>query len=287
MIGLFRAYRFHHFQQVTRGLAVGYALWAVGGLMASCKTIPSCPPHTSANAAKVVADHAVQVSTWGSIQAEARVTQWSERGRIRGTVLMFLRRPDKIRFDVMSQFGPALVLTSDGEQFQMTDYREHSFFQGGTCSANIQWLLGIPMDTENLVRLLSGDTPLLEANEESMLCRGGRYIVTLQGEGGRTQELAFVVGAQHRDAPLSEQRLELRRSTMLSAEGERIWEITYGRYRFVDGIAFPMRVQFVDNERNADTSIVVKSIKVNTKVPEQAFKQSPRPGMQVQELSCP
>ncbi|MCG8555331.1 MAG: hypothetical protein MJD61_08600, partial [Proteobacteria bacterium] len=51
------------------------------------------------------------------LQAEARVDQRGTEGRVRGTVWMFVERPSRVRFDVMTQFGPASVLTSDGRVF--------------------------------------------------------------------------------------------------------------------------------------------------------------------------
>ena len=52
-------------------------------------------------------------------RGDARVDRRDAEGRIRGTVLMILERPDRVRFDAMTQFGPAAVLTSDGETFAL------------------------------------------------------------------------------------------------------------------------------------------------------------------------
>ena len=92
------------------------------------------------------------------------MTQWGDRGRIRGTVLMFLERPNRVRFDVMTQLGPAAVLTSDGDTFQLSDLREGAFLHGPTCPENIARLLGISVDAENVLRVLdSSGSPLAGA----------------------------------------------------------------------------------------------------------------------------
>lgn len=258
-------------------------VWLIGACallcLASCRSSPPCPAQARTDASKAISDYARQTSGWTSLKAEARVTQWGAKGRIRGTVLMFLERPDLVRFDVMTQLGPAAILTSDGERFQLADMRENVFMHGPTCPENIQRLLGISMDADNVLRLLTGNTPIIEAQAESMVCEGGNYIVTIKGTDGSTQEIAFAVPDADEDKPSYEQRLELRRSRLESADGDLVWEATYGDYTLVQGFFFPTRVRFVDNQHDSDTSVRIKSIAVNPTIPAGAFQQTPRPGM--------
>lgn len=235
---------------------------------------------------KAIADHQGRQSGWQSIKAEARVTQWGRNGRIRGTVLMFLERPSRVRFDVMTQFGPAAVLTSDGKSFQLTDLREGVFLYGPTCPENLARLLGIPVDAQDVLLLLSGDTPLIEASEQRIECREGRYVVTRTGAGGLIQELSFSVDQGDRDALPDDQRLTLRKSTVRAADGTKQWEATYDEYTEVDGHRFPTEMRFVDEINDADTSVRVKSITLNPDVPDEAFQQAPRPGMSVDFAPC-
>ena len=253
--------------------------WSALLCLAGCGSSPPCPAEARTDASKAIADHASQIGGWTSLKAEARVTQWGAKGRIRGTVLMLLERPDLVRFDVMTQLGPAAILTSDGERFQLADMRENVFLHGPTCPENIQRLLGISMDADNVLRLLTGDTPIIDAQTESMVCEGGNYIITIKGTDGSTQEIAFAVPDPDEGKPSYEQRLELRRSRLESASGDLVWEATYGDYTLVQGFFFPTRVRFFDNQYDSDTSVRIKSIAVNPTIPAGAFQQTPRPGM--------
>ncbi len=255
--------------------------------VAGCKTAPACPVQVRTDATKALDDHAKRQTGWQSIKAEARVTQWGRDGRIRGTVLMFLQQPNRVRFDVMTQVGPAAVLTSDGESFQLSDLREGAFLHGPTCPENIARLLGMSVDAKNVLRLLTGDTPMIEAAERSMECRDGRYVVTLAAADGTTQEVAFSVDDADRGKAPEAQRLTLRRSTERAPDGKMRWEATYDDYIDVDGQSFPMTVRFVDEVNDADTSVRVKSISLNPAVPEGAFQQTPSPGMSIEFASCP
>lgn len=199
---------------------------------------------------------------------------------------MFLEQPDRVRFDVMTQVGPVAVLTSDGDSFQLSDLREGTFTHGPTCPENIARLLGISVDAEEVIRLLTGDTMTLDAVEQSMECRDGFYVVTLVAASGETQELAFSVEGVDRDKPPELQRLTLRRSTVRGPSGNKRWEATYDDYIDVEGHAFPTNVRFVDEVNGADTAVRVKSISLDPDVPEDAFRQTPVPGMSVELSDC-
>ena len=251
-----------------------------------CKSAPTCPLYTQIDADKALSDHETRRSRWQSIKAEARVTQSSSNGRIRGTVLMFLEQPNRVRFDVMTALGPAAVLTSDGTDFQLSDLREGTFLHGPTCPQNIARLLGVSVEPEHMLLVLTGDTPLIDAVEQSVRCHEGLYVVTLVAADGTVQEAAFSVHEEDRDKAPQQQRLRLRRSTERAPDGEKRWEATYDDYFEVDGQSFPTNIRFVDHLHDAETAVRVRSISVDPDIPDGAFEQVPSPGMSIEFASC-
>ena len=127
---------------------------------------------------------------------------------------------------------------------------------------------------------------MIDATERSMECRDGRYVVTLVATDGTSQEVAFSVDDTDREKPGPEQRLTLRKSTERAPDGKRRWEATYEDYIDVEGHSFPTNVRFVDDLHGADTQVRVKSISLNPDVPEEAFQQTPSPGMSVELATC-
>jgi hypothetical protein len=233
-----------------------------------------------------------------ALRAEARVEQWGEDGRIRGTVMMFVQRPDEVRFDAMTQFGPAVILTSDGSRFALTDLRENRYLEGPTCPQNIARLLGIPMSGEDVTLFLLGDSPRLDTENRGISCTGdGTYLVTFQAEDGRRQEIELLVrpwDVEH-DAPPSQQRLRMLRSEVFGADGSTEWRATYEDWTvIVDpesgdermGVALPMKVRFEHPAQGADTTVRFQEVDINVTVPPNAFQQSPRPGIPPEEVSC-
>ena len=232
------------------------------------------------------------------VTAEARVERRDPGGRIRGTVFMMLARPDRVRFDAMTQFGPAAILTSDGTTFSLTDLRENRFFTGPTCAENIARLLGIPMEGEEVAGLLLGETPVLRG-ESDVVCEGGSYRVTvreLPGEGGRSQVLTYAVRGSDVDAEPDDQRLRLMRSERHLPDGSLEWRVTYEDYRVIEdpldtesprrGVAMPFRIRFEHPAQQIDTEVRVRSIELNADIDEASFVQEPRPGLSVEPVEC-
>jgi len=224
------------------------------------------------------------------MRAEARVDQRGGEGRIRGTVLMMLERPGRLRFDAMTQFGPAAVLTSDGPAFELLDQREGRFLRGRSCPSNIARLLGVEFSGEDLVLLLTGDSPRIEAAHRAIACTGdGSYLITLEGQGGERQELEYDVPSSDRELVPGAQRLRLRRSERHGADGARIYRVTYDDYREVEvegggRVAMPFAIHFVAD--GADTLVRFRQIELGVQVEDASFRQDAPPGMVAEEVAC-
>ena len=271
-------------------------LLAISGAMvlSACPGRP-CPVHPFGDPSGALGHYRDMRRPARVLRAEARVDRrGGEQGRIRGTVLMFVERPERVRFDAMTQFGPAAVLTSDGEAFALMDLRENRFFVGPTCPSNIERLLGIRFGGAEVTRLLLGETPQIEHEDASMRCDDGAYIVTLEGAGGVRQELVLEVRPGDERARPEAQRFRLRRSEVFNPDGSTAWRVTYDDYRFVEdptddegrGVAMPFTVRFVDPRHGVDTEVRFEDIDLNVEVPPDTFVQEPRPGLAVEEVTC-
>lgn len=265
-----------------------------GVLLAGCPR-GGCPTQPHTDPLRVLNSHRSMHRTVRVLRGEARVDQRGSEGRIRGTILMYLERPDRVRFDAMTQLGPAAVLTSDGEDFQLLDMRENRFVEGPTCPSNIARLLGVQVSGEELTRFLFGDSPRLQTDDVTLACGEEGYLITLTADDGRRQELSYAVRPFDLEAAPSEQHLRLRRSELFAADGSTEWRATYDDYRVITdpadeqgrGVAIPFRVRFEDPSREADTLVKVKELEIVTEAPApEVFSQTPPPGITVESAVC-
>ncbi len=273
--------------RILGSLLVAGAIVALGG---GCAGGPRPKyPHEVAEVA--LEQHRARRAPLESMRAEARVDQRGRRGRIRGTVLMFIAHPDRVRFDAMTQFGPAAVLTSDGARFQLLDMRENRFLTGPTCPENIARLLGISLSAESVVRFLEGDSPRIEgARAEIETIRGG-YRITLSGADGSRQVLVFHIPRSQTDAPPAEQDLRLVESELRGPDGEVTFRAEYEDHREVElptgeRVAMPFVLRFEDPRHGRDVLVRFKRVEPNVAPPESAFVQPAPSGLRVETVGC-
>ena len=286
-------YAFRTIAPALRGGAlVRLIAWLVAmlALLAGCASVPK-PAHPFTSARDALTLYRLTRAEVIAMRAEARVDQRGDEGRIKGTVLMFVMRPGRVRFDAMTQFGPAAILTSDGERFAYSDLRKQRFLTGETCPNNIARLLNVPMTVEQTTELLLGGTPVLSGSRAAIGWHpDGYYHVKLRTDAGQRQELDFGIGERDRELPPERQALRLLRSEVFDASGKTVWRIQYDEYRPVARgtykVAMPFLVHVEQPSAGRDTLIRFKEITLDPGIPVGAFEQTPRGGMEIEEASC-
>jgi hypothetical protein len=272
---------------VQRGVTLALLSCA---LLGACASAPR-PKQQFVDPAQALQFHQLARERVHSIRAEARVDQRGSEGRIKGTVLMFVERPDRVRFDAMTQFGPAAILTSAGERFAYADLRNRSFLTGVTCPKNIARMLNMPLRVDQTIALLLGGTPVIDHQGSQIEWNdGGFYRITLRGRDGGRQQIDFGISERDTALPPSRQDLKLIRSEIYDRANKSILRAVYDDYRPVAfgtyHIAMPFEVHVEQPQVGADTLIRFKKIDLNVQVPPEAFAQEPPPGTTQEEASC-
>lgn len=274
---------------MRRLITIVVALFALGCPRSHCPTTPHTDPE------RMMRMHRSLTRTVRALRAEARVEQHGRQGRLRGTVLLFLQRPDRVRFDAMTQLGPVAVLTTDGESFQLLDHRNEAFLEGPACPENVARFLAIHMSGADVARFLVGDTPRLDTDQVSLSCGEEGYSVELEHPDGRRQTLVYDVREGDEDTPPDHQHLRLRSSTMRHPDGRTNWRATFDDYHVVRdpndeegrGVAFPFVVRFIDPDLDADTTVRIKELDLLEEAPDASvFRQTVPPGMTAEHSAC-
>ncbi len=93
------------------------------------------------------------------VQGEAKIDNFSPKGRVRGDMYLTAVVPARVRFDVVS-FGTTLyTLTSDGDKFHMLDVKEKQFLYGPASACNLARLTQVPIPGAALVSLPAARRP--------------------------------------------------------------------------------------------------------------------------------
>jgi hypothetical protein len=204
---------------------------------------------------------------------------------------MFVQRPAQVRFDVMTQFGPAAILTSDGSLFAYNDLREGRFLTGPTCPQNIARLLNVPLSVSQTTLLLLGGTPVIAHDRATISWQdAGFYRITLEVKAGGRQEIDFAIEPGDTQAVPEKQRLRLRRSEIYDAANKTRWRAKYDDFKVQtlsgQSIATPFEVRIEQPQQDRDTLIRFKQVNLNAEVPADAFQQAAPAGVNVEAANC-
>ena len=248
----------------------------------------TCPKLQITDPAQALASRRYDAATIRTLRAEAKVDQRGKQGRVKGRVLMFVERPDRVRFDVMTQFGPALILTSDGSAFALSDFKENRYLTGPACEQNIARLIGVALSGEAVASVLLGDLPALGTSGGSVQCSGeGGYRIERRGADGARQSIELALLEGDLSAAPQAQRSELRAVSYWDAQGRAVYRVRYEDYRAVaGGTRLPFTVRIEDLLNDTDALLRFQSIDTNVNVPADAFAQSPRGGLQIEQVAC-
>jgi hypothetical protein len=256
---------------------------------AGCGRLPR-PSYPITDAGEALRAQRLAVEPLNAFRAEARIDQREGARRIRGTVLMIVERPDRVRIDAMTRLGAAATLTSDGERFALLDLREGRFFVGESCASNVARGLGVAIAPAELVRFLIGDAPLFHESAATIEPVRGGYRVEISGEDGSRQIIELALPAEEIEAAPGRQRPMLKSTTLFDARGKRALRVTFGAHRPVQvgeaRIMLPHEIRLEEAGQGTDILLRYKSIEPVDEAPPGAFEQLVPSGLSPEHLPC-
>jgi hypothetical protein len=146
------------------------------------------------------------------VSAEAKLDYMGSSGRIRADVLYVTAAPDRVRFDVVSPFGPTLsTLAANGQRFTFANLRERQFIHGPANACNLARFTRVPLAPHALLDLLRGDAPVLvhRPAHASIAWKGSRYVIDIPSTRGARQTLELEPVPEDFERPWREQRLRV------------------------------------------------------------------------------
>lgn len=121
----------------------------------------------------------------------ARMRFRSGLARVWTRQAVLVQRPAAIRVDVLSPFGLALAVGTEGRTLWAFPAQQGVRYEGPASRENLARLLGTPLDVDDLVDVLLGVPPARRQSAPPSLARDGdEYVLTVPYQGG-TQEVRF------------------------------------------------------------------------------------------------
>jgi hypothetical protein len=247
------------------------------------------------------------------VKGEARIDHFSDRGRVRGKVLLFAIRPDRLRFDVVSPppFNSIIsTLTADAGQFTLSDLRDRKFYEGPASACNIARLTEVPLEAHALVGLLGGQAPLLVHRDGDLQMAwdgGGYYAIRIPSTRGALEELRLTPTPADFGKPWASQRLRVLDVRVLQ-QGVLLYHASLDDHADAstapplvdpDGleppiapsgpactVEVPRKIHIEVAEGDQDMLFRYDDVKLNPPLPAGAFKQAIPPGTEPLYVEC-
>ena len=262
-------------------------LWlGLAGLLAGCPSTYVAPPadvHTSAESVLQLARDYIASGPSEAV-IEARASQYSDAGGLKGKVLILAQRPGRLRMEGLSPTDDSVsILATDGERFTAYQRGQTSCFVGRACPSNVGRFASVPLDSDELVGVLLGRPPIIPHSDATMTWdrEVGAYRVELVGGAadlgmarGRTQRL----WVRHGDGRIVR--------TALLEGGKTKVDVTFSEFKTVKDRVLPGRLDVTLARESTDLRLVYNDIDLATAIDGAAFTFECPAGTTLEELAC-
>ena len=219
------------------------------------------------------------------VRAHGSADHFGPQGRIRGEVYVFVERPDRVRVDTRAFGTTVSTLLSDGRHLAMADLRGGNFYVGDARPCVAAQLLGIPMESAEVVAVLAGGPPLL-AGDRRIRWDDGPYVVDIAGRDGAAESLWLeLTDAEREGARPEAQRPRPVHAELRDARGVRA-VLTFEDYTEVDGVPVPRRVRVEIERDGIDLVVRDREVTLDPELPDAVFDQTPPTGLPVTQVDC-
>jgi hypothetical protein len=253
------------------GLARGtpLVLTLLCGLLAGCSTFaPQIQPPgpqilKEPPAAGWTTDKLLQIldqrdRQFRSVRALASVSYRGPEGRQGFQEAIVVQRPDRARLETLSMLGAILIVTVNADQIAGFHPRESVFIRGESTKENLFRYTRIPLELEEMTRLLVGLPPVAPGSDWQTA--GGSLYRDRGGQGKEIVTFDLPSGV-----PVRWHRLAADGSPELSAAFEN--------YSSTPAGLFPSKIIFESASQKRTVEIVYEAPEINAALPAELFSQ--------------
>lgn len=255
-------------------------------VLAACPGGGVSPPadaHTSADTVLELARSYIS-SGPASVAIEARASQYSDRGGLKGKVEILAQRPGQLRMSGLSPTDDMVtVLATDGTRFTSFERGSKLCFVGRACPSNVGRFASIPLEADELVGVLIGRPPIIPHGERRLSWdkEVGGYRLELFGAGA---DLAMSKGRVQRLWVGHDDGRILR--TALIEDGRTRVDVRYTEMVKRGGHLMPTRLDAKLARESTDLRLEYRDIDLAPELGDGAFTFVCPSGTSLEELPC-
>jgi len=228
---------------------------------------PPVPAATEIDKDELLRAIAIRRTQIHGLRALARADYSSPQESYRARQMILLaKRPDRLRWEILSPFGTAFVLTAADGIITAYAPGEDTIYRGTASPENLARYAGVDLSVPLAVDLLLGTPPLQE---------GGLTVASRDGENTKIwQSLNGIVTACWFNDSLDPVRFELQ-----DESGYVLVDATFGGYEEIGGIRMPARLTLEIPATSQRIDIELRDREPNPELADGLFELQPPPGV--------
>lgn len=186
---------------------------------------------------------------------------------------LVVERPDRLRVEVLSMFGPVFTLTADAGTLTAYARQERTVYQGAASPANLWRYARIALPVRDIVDIVLGSPPVRQGSNArvSFDDRLGRVRLYEDLDGGAAQSVWF-------DEEVRPVAAEER-----AADGHPYWQARFDAYEPHGGIPVATRIG-LELPGTRSVEIVLEDVDVNPPLENSVFALHVPPGSKIVDL---
>ena len=251
-------------------------LVACGPLPGLAPTAPRSIARDGVGASELVRRLAERRKQIRSFRALASMEYRGPKDRLSIREVVVVERPDHLRIEMMTAFGLALLIATDGKRVFAYHRGQKTFYEGAATAENLAKFTRLEFGVRDVANLLVGLPP------PRRTMRGARAAFERSTQLWRLWQR--LDGGGSRNVWFEAQRLLPVRSEELDAEGGRVWTVEWSGYQTTDGIDVPLRLVLEAPAEGARVSLDYSNASVNAPLLDAFFTLGPPAGSATVDL---
>ena len=227
-----------------------------------CATVPPPPapkgPAPVWESAQLIASLKQRNEQFRSLRALAQVNYAGPEGKHGFQEAVIVQRPDRLRLDTLTFLGAILIFTATDKEVIGYHPREGVYVRGAPTKDNLRRYTQIPLELEEITRLLTGLPPVDPAASWK---QQGNTLVLASTAAGR-DVLTF---ASHEPVPSQWERFNEAGHLELSAQ--------FQDYTSTPAVMFPLSLALEAPGQKRKLNIRYQEPEINAQIPPEQFSQ--------------
>ncbi len=198
-----------------------------------------------------------------SIFLESKADIFQKSKRVRGKLMINLKKPDKLRIDTISPFdAPISILLIKDNLLTFHDVDKKKTYKGIANQNNISKFIPVSLNTEQFIDMICGIAPIIKYDDKKIEYRteDASYEIVLKNDDTKQ-----VIRYDAKD-------LDIKKLTVYKNNKKRFY-IEFSNFKKSNNIKYAKKIFFQDFLQDSKVKLKIKEIEFNIELENSSFEE--------------